>query len=537
MTKQFSIFSFKYGLDTRREELTSQPGTLQTLQDCFVNSGGEIEKRKGFFYVENQIMYDTLYLRNGYGLEVTSAGLVTFGHAAPFGATPLNSEPVLLAAPTILIYQQLRHPSLVNDTTETFSTSYHVLAAVPFSFSFRGYAFAAATFADGRTFLYYNGTLIQHSANGIVMTGRIALADLANDLLRQVQAIDWVGEANVSGDAIEVASITRVAQTATATTKITHGYTTGDIVEHVGALENEYNGKFTITVTNTTQYTYTIVGSPVATTATTLTGILSIKSSVTQNGSVTVKSPSGNFTTLIPSDTSTAGYMGVKKIGVNSQATNGAQALAAFQIDNNTGTFTLAAPAQITSATPTIDLCGGAVSGIGADSAANRVLTAQAIVQAVNDLTFAHGYSALSRDNSVFIYAPIGYDITIAIDLTVTVTTGTVSASAVAPVNLTISLTPSPQFFEVFNDVPSDVSGVVSSAVSGGTTPYTYLWEAVSNLNNILISAPTEASTSFSKFMEVDNQQLSGNFKLKVIDALSAETTIFFTVTLKRSKV
>jgi len=44
----FQIKEFKRGLDTRQSLLTSEPGTLETLQDMHVNQGGELEKRKAF---------------------------------------------------------------------------------------------------------------------------------------------------------------------------------------------------------------------------------------------------------------------------------------------------------------------------------------------------------------------------------------------------------------------------------------------------------------------------------------------------------
>lgn len=530
--KVFTIPNWKFGLDTRKEDLTGQSGTLQVLQDCFVNSGGEIEKRKGFFLVESSNIIDSANLSNGFGLESTLAGLMTFGHAAPFGATPLNSEPVLVRAFSTLIYQQLRHPSLVNDATETFVAARHKLAEIPFSVSHDGKAFVAATFGDGRTFLYYDGTLVQQSANGIVMTGRTDLADLANDLLRQVEAINWTGSANVAGDAVAVTGVTRADQTATVTTATPHGFTTADVVEIVGAIQNEYNGLFSITVTDSTHFTYTVVGAPQSP-ATTIESFLAIKASVTQNGSVTIKAPSGNFISLLPEETSTAGYIGVKQIGVNSQATNGTQAKAAFQVDNCDGTFTLVAPDNGTAATPTIDLCGGAVASVGADSAANRILQAQKIVQAVNDLTYAHGYSALANDNAVFIFAPIEYG-NFTFNLTVTPTTGSVSSTVLSPTALTVTLNPTNGNFFVVSNQPAVVIGAINSTVAGGTGPYTYQWAEfnVGSGAGITITNPTQASTSFSKSLTPASPTASGLFKLTVTDSLGATKVATLNVTL-----
>lgn len=55
--------------------------------------------------------------------------------------------------------------------------------------------------------------------------------------------------------------------TATATVAATHGLSTGDVVDISGAVESAYNGTFTVTVTNSTVFTYTM-GSDPADTAT-----------------------------------------------------------------------------------------------------------------------------------------------------------------------------------------------------------------------------------------------------------------------------
>ena len=59
-----------------------------------------------------------------------------------------------------------------------------------------------------------------------------------------------------------VTSLTRTGTTATATTSSAHGFTTGQSVSISGANESEYNGAFTVTVTSTTQFTFTVVENP-----------------------------------------------------------------------------------------------------------------------------------------------------------------------------------------------------------------------------------------------------------------------------------
>ena len=68
----------------------------------------------------------------------------------------------------------------------------------------------------------------------------------------------WEGENSVGA----VTSITRSSSTATVTTATAHGMSTGDTVSIKGASQSEYNGEFTITVTSSTTFTYTVSGSP-----------------------------------------------------------------------------------------------------------------------------------------------------------------------------------------------------------------------------------------------------------------------------------
>lgn len=76
---------------------------------------------------------------------------------------------------------------------------------------------------------------------------------------------------------IAVASITRAASTATVTTTLAHGYTTGNSITISGADQAEYNGTFTITVTGATTFTYTVAGTP----ATPATGTIKSANSIT----------------------------------------------------------------------------------------------------------------------------------------------------------------------------------------------------------------------------------------------------------------
>ena len=74
--------------------------------------------------------------------------------------------------------------------------------------------------------------------------------------------------------AVPVDSITRSGTTATVTTAAAHGLATGDYARVAGATQTDYNGKFAVTVTNTTVFTYAVGGSPATPATGTITSTL-----------------------------------------------------------------------------------------------------------------------------------------------------------------------------------------------------------------------------------------------------------------------
>lgn len=60
--------------------------------------------------------------------------------------------------------------------------------------------------------------------------------------------------------AVSVTSVTRSGTTATVTTATAHGFLTGDYVLHAGAGEAEYNTEASVTVLNSTSYTFAVSG-------------------------------------------------------------------------------------------------------------------------------------------------------------------------------------------------------------------------------------------------------------------------------------
>lgn len=152
------IANFKYGLDTRRSELTSVPGTLETLNNGHVNQGGELEKRKAF--VQTALPHGTGYT---FGLEVTSNGLVTFGSVS--AATAGMTSPIDAGGGVTVSYQQLVHPDGYGTTTDTTA-----MTSVVSSTTFDGKAFVIAKYADGKVFVFYDGTVVADFTNGVVLS-------------------------------------------------------------------------------------------------------------------------------------------------------------------------------------------------------------------------------------------------------------------------------------------------------------------------------------------------------------------------------
>ena len=182
----FEIQNFKFGLDSRRSELTSQPGTLETLQDAHINQGGEIEKRKEF--VDLGVVPTATGIPVGSGFEVVSGGPVIFG-----------SAPLPAGLPTNVLYQQLVHPAVTLGAA--YNPAQHAMTAVLASTSFGGSAWVAAQYADSAIFAFYNGTAIPAFYNGIVLSGYTTAQNVAAQLALYIATLSGlhVGPVTANG--------------------------------------------------------------------------------------------------------------------------------------------------------------------------------------------------------------------------------------------------------------------------------------------------------------------------------------------------
>lgn len=125
------VEDFKVGLDRRRKQISGVPGALWDCENAHISRGGDIEKRKAFV--------STYALPAGltFGLYSLNGNLYTFGQGTTPGSMPVGVN-----------YQQLAHP-LGQAMTRLLSVE-----------AFNGQIYAIATYADGSTYHFYNGSRV-----------------------------------------------------------------------------------------------------------------------------------------------------------------------------------------------------------------------------------------------------------------------------------------------------------------------------------------------------------------------------------------
>jgi hypothetical protein len=193
-----TVENFKFGLDTRRSDLTSQAGVLAVCENAHINQGGEVEKRKAFVLFADVSILDGNGDTGTFGIEDSSTNVVVFGSALPHGSGVTLSQPVLASnMPAGVTYQQLKHP-FVNGGG-TYDRTKHRMTQVRCSCTYKGNTFVVATFVDGNVFEYSNGSLVKQSSYGLFLSG-FAIADIQAQLSENFALYGWQFFAN-SGSA------------------------------------------------------------------------------------------------------------------------------------------------------------------------------------------------------------------------------------------------------------------------------------------------------------------------------------------------
>jgi hypothetical protein len=136
MSKVFSVNNFNGGLDVRKTDLTAPGGTLRVLENCFVNAGGEIEKRMALVQCAHLDM-------------TTIPPPYVFGQAGTIHVFGVGAAPVVTA-------NTAPHPVVV-----------HTLAAAPEQIieildveAFDGNFFVCGIAASGTTYCWYKDILV-----------------------------------------------------------------------------------------------------------------------------------------------------------------------------------------------------------------------------------------------------------------------------------------------------------------------------------------------------------------------------------------
>lgn len=129
------VEDFRGGLDARRMNQTATPGSLVELKNAHITRGGEIEKRPAFVELAD--------------LPTNTIGLAAAGgQIYVFGSVAASSITFPAGTPSNINYIQLVHPS-AEALTDVLSVDFY-----------NGQLYAAAQFADGRIYHYFNGVRI-----------------------------------------------------------------------------------------------------------------------------------------------------------------------------------------------------------------------------------------------------------------------------------------------------------------------------------------------------------------------------------------
>lgn len=178
------VEDFRGGLDTRRMNVTATPGTLVTLENAHITRGGEIEKRPAFVELADLPSNTT-------GLAAAGGQIYVFGDAAP------NTITFAPGTPSNLNYVQLQHPS-GEALTDVLSVDFY-----------NGLVYAAAQFADGRIYHYYNGVRITDWFDGRARA-TIEITAGSQGGTNATASLEVTGGTNNPGDNLRVLRINNV---------------------------------------------------------------------------------------------------------------------------------------------------------------------------------------------------------------------------------------------------------------------------------------------------------------------------------------
>jgi hypothetical protein len=514
------IQNFKRGLDARRSELTSSPGTLIQCQNAHINSGGEIEQRMSFG------VDAVTYPASTFGLQDTSVGLVTFGSVASPGSLP-----------TGVTYQRLTHP------TGYYSSGTIAMTGVVFSCNYLGNAFVIAKWTDGTVLCYYDGSLVLPSRDGLVLVQAAgntieSASNLSTDLAAIVNATsDWVALANTDAPAPTI-SVSRFHDHTTATINVidTVLWNIGDTITVTGMGLSIYNGTYVITDLTVTSVTFAItssvnegsIGSPVSDT----NGTIYNHSTIAITGTTLVQSPPGVH--FVPSHVinTTSGQVGELLIDQDFGGISPVPSRVAF---------TLTGTGYSTADTITVTAPGGVFLGQANWVFPTLNYTALALVYDINSRTYLTGYYAIASGATVMIVAPLS-----AGAITTNITCGGTITTSAAALFQTFTMSLSPPSVRVSTIQGGSgvfwLGGKCTASTFGQTGQVSFLWQECNvdgstgsvAASGIYLHNSLSPTASFSAPVPATST-LKGYFKCTATDAgatFGSPTSQVVTVTL-----
>ena len=337
------IEDFKAGLDRRKMLVTSVPGTLYELENAHITRGGEIEKRKAFAEKYQLPAGATV------GMAVAKQQLYVFGHQA----TPAGM-------PSGVVYQRLEHP----DGEAMVRLLSHDV--------FDGRIYAAAEYADGSIFHFFNGTRVTDWFDGKARasfqvqnsTEQTAIAATGSiDVLGGAGAVAATGSFTVTGGT----SSAGVNQVLTVT--VNGVDILGAAVDHTGdnsttatALASQINS-----FASSPDYTASAVGAVVTITAATAgAGPNGFVVSGTVAGDATLGSYVNMSGGVIPDTFTSITVNGVDILG-STVAHTGNNTTTAAAIASQINSFTSSPNYTATNSGPKINITATAAAGSGAN--------------------------------------------------------------------------------------------------------------------------------------------------------------------------
>lgn len=192
-------------------------------------------------------LYDLHYAQSGNIITVTHPGYAT---------RELTSLGGLWAISTVSFSPTLSPPgqptvTVTNPTAGNPSPQEYVITAVASDGVTESLASARTSVSNDLSIAGNYNTITWPSVSGAARY----------NLYKRRGQFGYIGQAAVlTGKTIS--SITRVTTTATLTTATDHNLSTGDMVKVTGATPAQYNGDFIVTVTSSTQFTYTMGSDP-----------------------------------------------------------------------------------------------------------------------------------------------------------------------------------------------------------------------------------------------------------------------------------